>query len=252
MTRRRLAIAAGWYVAWVAFWLLARPAIFPSLPQILGAVPGLWMQDGLAEALQVSFLAALEALAISVAISLPLAYLSAVRARVYGFEVRELVRPLAEGVSEIRFLSAGLFFLLLLFVFSSGQSIKIAMLVIGETFFLVKTMLGVVDAVPEERFDDCRTLGMNEWQAAWYAVVRGTLHETLHAIRDNNGMGWAALPMVEGIVRTGGGVGVLVVNNEHHMNFAEVWAIAGAILVVAVLSDYALDYLDRIVCPYAF
>lgn len=238
--RQRLAIVAGWYVLWIGVWIIFRPAIFPSPFDVLGAFQPLWMQDGLGQELLVSLSVSLEALALSTAIALPLAYVSRVPA----------LRPLGTAVAELRFLSPAVFYLLLLFLTPSAHAVKVWMLTMGETYFLVTAMIDVVDAVPNDRFDDCRTLRMSDWQGTWYAVVRGTLHDAIKAIRANNAMGWAALPMVEGIVRSEGGVGVLLLNSEKHFNFDAVWAIATAILVVGLALDYALSLVDRTVCPY--
>lgn len=183
----------------------------------------------------------MEALVLSASIALPLAYLS----RVPAF------RPIAVAVSKLRFLSPSVFFVLLLFLAPSGHLIKVFMLTLGEACFLVTTMIGVVDAIPNERFDDCRTLRMSEGKATWYVVVRGTLHQAVDAIRDNNAMGWASLMMVEGIVRAEGGVGVLILNNEKHMNIASVWAIALAILAMGLAIDAAIGMARAVLCPYA-
>ncbi len=238
---QRLAILGAWYVVWIGIWLIFRPAIFPSPLDVLGAFQPLWMQDGLGQELLTSLSVSLEALAYSTAIALPLAYVC----RVPG------LRPFATGTAELRFLSPAVFYLLLLFLAPSAHAVKVWMLTIGEACFLVTSMIDVVDAVPNERFDDCRTLRMSEWQATWYVVVRGTLHDAIKAIRANNAMGWAALMMVEGIVRSEGGAGVLILNNEKHFEFASVWAIATAILVVGLVLDYAIGQVDRVLCPYA-
>jgi hypothetical protein len=40
------------------------------------------------------------------------------------------------------------------------------MLALGETFFLVTTMIGVVQGIPAAQYDDARTLRMSEWRAS--------------------------------------------------------------------------------------
>jgi hypothetical protein len=74
----------------------------------------------------------------------------------------------------------------------------------------------------------------------WYVVVRGTLAQAFDAIRDNAAMGWSMLIMVEGFVRSEGGVGVMLINQEKHVNFAEVYAIAIAIVLVGIAQDYII------------
>lgn len=225
--------------AWLFLWTALTPAVLPTPVEVLQEFPALWNQEGLGQELLTSFQVNLEALILSALLSLPLAYLSRV----------PVVRPIAIGVSKLRFLSPAVFFTLLLFSLTTGHQVKVGMLVMGEMFFLVTTLVGIVDAVPDAAFDEARTLRMGPWVSTWYEVVRGTLPETLNAIRDNAAMGWAMVMMVEGIVRSEGGVGVLLVNQERHMNFAVVYAIAIAVVLVGIAQDYALSLFRTWACP---
>ena len=64
-------------------------------------------------------------------------------------------------------------------------------------------------------------------------------------------MGWMMLAMVEGIVRSEGGLGALMVNANKHLQFASVFALIGVVLAVGVAQDLALRWLRRVVCPAA-
>lgn len=233
-------VVCGWLAVWLSYWTLARPAIFPSPAEVLGALPALWNEDGLGVELLTSLRTNVEALAVSTAVGLPLAYLSRVPA----------VWPLAAGVAGLRFLSPAVFFLLLLFVAPSGHAVKVLMLAMGEAFFLVQAMVTVVQDVPLERLDDCRTMRMSEWRATWYGVIRSTLPHALDAVRDNAAMGWAMLTMVERIGGEGG-IGVLMLNNEKHFGFAEVYAIAGVVVAVGLMQDYLLGAARQAAFPWA-
>lgn len=227
-----------WCVLGLSLWA-GRSPIFPSPWEVLGALPGLWTQEGLGQELIASLTASVTALALAVGVSLPLAYLSRVPA----------LRPLAQGVAGLRFLSPASFFVILLFVVPGH--VKVVMLAMGTSFFLTLAMMDIVEAVPDERYDDCRTLRMTEWQCLWYAVVRGTWDQALVAIRDTAAMTWMMLPMVEGIVRSEGGVGVLMLNQEKHLNFPEVYAVALVIILAGLAQDYALGVVRRLMCPWS-
>lgn len=234
------AIILGWVVAWLGFWTLARSPIFPSPLDVVNALPTLWWRDGLAQAVMSSLQVNIEALILSALIALPVAYLSRV----------PIFTPVALGLSKLRFVSPSVFFLLLLFTLSGGHAVKVWMLVLGETFFLVTTMTNVVLGLPNELFDDARLLRMSEWRTTWYVVVRGTLPQALEAIRDNAAIGWSMLMMVEGIVRSEGGVGVLILNQEKAFNFAYVYAIAGVVVLVGLAQDWVLKGVREAVCPW--
>lgn len=235
-------IALGWVTVWLAGWTLLRYPIFPSPVEVLQAFPELWLRDGLGDQLiRSSLVLNLKALALSILLSLPLAYLS--RA--------PLFMPLAFGISKLRFISPAVFFLILLFATGSGHALKVWMLALGETFFLLTSAIVIVQAVPDAALDDARTLQLNEWQVTWYAVIRGTLADVLKAIRDNAAIGWSMVMMVEGFVRSEGGVGVMILNRERHMDFAQVYAIAGAVILVGIAQDCCWGWIRRTVCPYA-
>ncbi|MBX4181747.1 nitrate ABC transporter permease, partial [Candidatus Parcubacteria bacterium] len=162
-----------------------------------------------------------------------------------------LIRPIADFLGKLRFVGPSVFFLPLLFILSGGHAVKVALLTLGMMFYLITTMAGVVLNIPEFRFDDARTLRMSEWLSIWYVVIRGTVVEAFDAIRDNAAMGWAMLMFVEGVVRSEGGVGVLILNQEKHVNFAEVYAIVLTILAVGVAQDWVIGQIKKAVCPYA-
>lgn len=240
-SRIYLFIVASWIFIGLMLWGALKPDIFPSPLEVLAAFPNLWNVDGLGQELISSLIVNWEALALSAAISLPLAYLSRTPA----------IRPIADAVAKMRFVSPAVFYVVLLFMASSGHLLKVYMLTMGETFFLVTTMIGVVKSIPEYQWDDCRTLRMSELKATWYVAVRGTLSQAIDAIRDNEAMGWSMLMMVEGMVRSEGGVGVLILNSEKHVMFPEIYAIAIAIIVVGIAQDYLIGVVKSVVCPYA-
>jgi ABC-type nitrate/sulfonate/bicarbonate transport system permease component len=231
---------AAWVTIFLVYWVTAAPIIFPSPIEVLQALPTLWNEGGLGQELLSSLTVNVEALLLTLVVTLLIAYTSRVPA----------VKPLGVGISKLRFVSPAVFFLLLLFITDSGQQLKVVMLAMGETFFLMQTMLGVVRSIPEYKFDDARTLRMSEWKTTWYVVIRGTLAETIDAVRDIEAMGWSMLLMVEGYVRSGGGVGVMTRNFEKHQDFAQVYAIALAIILVGIAKDYGFGLFKSAACPW--
>lgn len=234
-------VVLGWLGVWFGSWFLFRPVIFPSPLDVLQAIPTLWNEDGLGPELFASLRVNVEALIISIFITFPLAYLSRV----------PLIRPVAQGAAKLRFLSPAAFFVPLLFMTGSGHQLKVAMLVTGEAFFLLTTMLGVVADIPNDQFDDARTLRMDEWTATYYVVISGTLPQAFSAIRDSGAMGWGMLMMVEGIVRSEGGVGVMLIDANKYRDFAAVYALSLVVLAIGWLQDFGIGYTRNLACPYA-
>lgn len=232
-------IVVGLVVTLILIWVMFRPVIMPNPLEIIAALPALW-QNGLSDALLSSFWTATQAIIISSLISLPLAYLSRV----------PLAAPVSIAVGYMRFLSPAVFFLLLLFILKTPHAVKIGMLVLGETFFMTTTMVGVVGSIPDEAFDEARVIRMSPWASTYYVVVRGTLSDAITAIKDNSAIGWSMLMMVEGFLRSEGGVGVLLANQERYLHFDGVYAIAIVVLMVGLGQDYFWRWLRGELCPH--
>jgi NitT/TauT family transport system permease protein len=235
----RLYLRLGWLVVAALLWTTLKPTIQPSLMEILTALPELF-QHGLIEAVQSSLWTNIKALVLSTLIALPLAYCSRI----------PLVEPVARAVSQLRFLSPTIFFLLLLFWLRDANKVKVWMLVMAEVFFLATTMINAVQNIPQDSFDEARVLRMDAWTSMWYVTVRGTLDAALEAIRDNAAIGWSMLTMVESIVRSQGGVGIMILNQERGMHFEIIYGIALAVLVVGLTQDWLLRELRRQLCPH--
>ncbi len=223
------------------FWWLSPLEVLPKPPEVAIALRKLWFEEGLGRELAISLGVNLQALGLTLLISLTLSYLTVV----------PFFRPLAAAVSKGRFLGLiGLTFLFTLML-GGGRPLKVALLVFGMTVFFVTSMADVVASIPKEAFDHARTLRMGEWRTTWEVVVLGTADQAWEVLRQNAAIGWMMLTMVEGISRSEGGVGAMLLNQNKHFHLAEVFAIQLLILFVGILQDYGLGGLKRLLFPYA-
>jgi len=214
------------------------------LPKPLGvwrAFVDLWNHEGLGQELIVSFLLNVQAMAWATVISLGLAYLTVV----------PVFQPIAHAVSKGRFLGmVGLTFFFTI-IFASGHHLKVSLLVFGVSVFFVTSMIDVVAQVPKEKFDLARTLRMGEWRVVWEVIILGRADAAFDAMRQNAAMGWMMLTMVEGISRSEGGIGALLLNQNKHFRLEAVFAIQIAILLMGLFQDYALGLAKKFLFPYA-
>jgi NitT/TauT family transport system permease protein len=214
------------------------------LPKPLGvwrAFVDLWNHEGLGQELIVSFLLNVQAMAWATVISLGLAYLTVV----------PVFQPIAHAVSKGRFLGmVGLTFFFTI-IFATGHRLKVSLLVFGVAVFFVTSMIDVVAQVPREKFDLARTLRMGEWRVVWEVIILGRADAAFDAMRQNAAMGWMMLTMVEGISRSEGGIGALLLNQNKHFRLEAVFAIQIAILLIGLFQDYALGLAKRFLFPYA-
>jgi NitT/TauT family transport system permease protein len=222
-------------------WIVSPWKVLPRPMEVMQALGRLWQEEGLGIEIITSLGLNLSALFWTVVISLGLSYLT-----VFPF-----FRPLAQAVSKGRFL--GLIGLTLVFTLmvGGGRPLKLTLLVFGMTVFFVTSMASVVADIPRDRFDHARTLRMSEPLVVWEVVILGTADQAFEVLRQNAAIGWMMLTMVEGISRSEGGVGALLLNQNKHFHLAEVFAIQLVILAVGVLQDWAIGALKRLFCPYA-
>lgn len=225
----------------LAIWINSPFKVLPQPDEVWTGFKDLWMTQGLARELWKSFMLNLQALGLTLVISLGLSYLT----------VLPFFRPIALAVSKGRFL--GLVGLTVIFTLSlgGGRALKLSLLVFAMTVFFVTAMASVVLEIPRERFDHARTLRMGEWKVVWEVVILGTLDKAMEVLRQNAAIGWMMLTMVEGFVRSEGGVGVLLLNLNKHFLLDKVFAVQLTILLVALLQDYAIGALHRLLFPYA-
>lgn len=162
-----------------------------------------------------------------------------------------LFAPIARFSSVLRFLGfAGLSYLFML-ITSDGYQLKIALLVFGISVMMITSMLAEVKAIPQEAVDHCQTLGMRHWRITYELVLLGKADVFLDLVRQNAAIGWTLLTMVEGLTRSQGGVGALLLNQNRYFQLSAVFAIQLTILLYGVAQDFLLGRLKDVLCPYS-
>lgn len=223
-------LAVAWHFA---------PASVPGPVELALALRTLWVDGGLFDHLLTSLSLNVEAIAWSSAIALALAYAT----------VLPVARPLVGAISKLRFTGLVGWGFVLTLLARDGHQLKLWMLLFGMVPFAVTSMMAVVASVPREQFDLARTLGLSERRIVYEVVVRGTLPDALETLRHNAAMGWMMIAMVEGIVRSEGGLGALMVDANKHLQFSSLFALIGVVLSIGVAQDLALRGLRRALCP---
>ena len=222
-------------------WIFSPFKVLPRPLETLQALQNLWMTQGLGQELFVSLKLNIYALIITAVLSLVLSYLT----------VLPLFRPIVAAISKGRFLSLTGFTFIFTLAVGGGFPLKVSLLVFGITVFYITSMASVIAAIPKEAFDHARTLRMKEWQVVWEVVILGTADRAFEVLRQNAAIGWMMLTMVEGIVRSEGGIGTMLLNANKHFILAEVFAIQIVILLTGLVQDYAIGAARRFFCPYA-
>jgi NitT/TauT family transport system permease protein len=221
-------------------WVFSPTVFLPKPQEVFQALREMWM-EGLGSELITSFYLNLQAIALSTILSLLLAYLTVI----------PFFRPIVTLLSKLRFLSmVGLTFFFTLMA-TTGHELKLYLLVFSVSVFFVTGMAEVVAAIPKEKFDLARTLRMGEWRVVYEVVILGQADKAFETLRQNAAMGWMMLTMVEGISRSEGGVGAMLLNQNKHFHLSAVFAIQLTILLLGLGQDYLIGLLRKVLCPYA-
>lgn len=238
--RTESTIIGGWIVITLLLWFASPSVFFPKPGEILQAMADLWKYSNLGAALIASLMLNIEAILFSTVISLALAYLNTIPA----------MRPLIVFIGKLRFLSlVGLSFFFVLM--ASGEELKLSILVFAVTVFFVVGMVDVILNIPQEQYDLAKTLRMSDWETLYEVVILGQIDQAFVVLRQNAAMSWMFLSTVEGMSRSGGGIGGLLLDSNRHFHLAEVFAIQFMILGLGLLQDYGLGVFRNLVCPYA-
>lgn len=215
--------------------------LIPKPHEVLNALGNFFKEGDLVRELFVSTGLCLEAMAIAIILSLIVSYLT----------VLPFFRPPAFLISKGRFLTlVGLSFVFTLMV-SGGHSLKVWLLVFGISVFMVTSLISMIKSIPKADFNHARTLRMSEWQTVWEVVILGKIDQVFEIIRQNFAIGWMMLTMVEGISRSEGGIGTMLLNQSKHLHLDAVFAIQIVILLVGIFMDYLIGVFKNILCPYA-
>lgn len=246
MFSTKKAIVVGQIFVAILAWYAIGSKIIPTPDEILAALPVLW-NKGLGFELYRSFLVNLKSLFIAFVLSSLLAY-----STVLPYGIGEFFRPIVKFISNLRFL--GLVGLTLVFTLMTpdGHSLKIALLVFGITTFMVTSLYSIVSNISKERFDDARTMRMSPMHVVWEVVVLGTAADALDVLRQCAAISWTLLAAVEGLVRTEGGLGALMLTQDKYFNLSGVFAIQFVILLVGLAFDFGIAGIRRKLCPYAY
>lgn len=238
---KRRQVVLGELILFATLWIASPFKFLPRPGEVFSALGDMWMHYGLAGELVTSLMLNVQALLVSTFVSLGLAYLSTIG----------IFRPPVMLVGKLRFLSLmGLTFFVTLMT-STGHQLKLVLEVFSITVFFVTGMLDVVAAIPKEKYDLARTLGMGPWETLYQVVILGQMDKSLDALRQNAAMGWMMLAFIEAMARSEGGVGALMLTQDRHFYLAAVIGLQLCIFALGVGQDYAIAGFRKLACPYA-
>jgi ABC-type nitrate/sulfonate/bicarbonate transport system permease component len=225
----------------LALWSMSGSKALPSPLEVVQAWIDLVHRQGLLFELWVSVKISLASLLIS----------SVAAVAVAALGTAPVFMPAARFSSALRFLGfAGLSYLFML-MSSDSHALRVSLLSFGMFVFMVTGLLAEIAATPRDQIDHCRSLGMHHWRITGELVLLGKADTTLDLVRQNAAVGWTLLTLVEGMTRSDGGIGAMLLNQNRYFLLAGVFAIQLTILAYGLAQDALLALLKNTLCPYA-
>jgi NitT/TauT family transport system permease protein len=232
-----------WLAAFALFWLFNPIKALPYPSELWRALGQMWTapgSQGLVYNTYVTLKLNVVGLLYSTILSLLIAYLS----------VLPFFQPFNKLVQWLRYIPIIGFNLVFLTLFTIGWPMKVAMLTVGMSFFLVTSMTAVIASIPQMKFELARVLGYNDLQTFYTVVVRGTGPQMLEVIAQNAAIGWVMITAIETYNRTEGGIGSQIYAYSSVNNLPAVYAYLIVIGVIAVAEDWLFALLKRIAFPH--
>lgn len=224
----------------LATWFFSPFVFLPNPGEVLHSLGQLWSQ-GIFSDIMVSFYLNVEAIILSIIISLGLAYLSTI----------PIFENVGKLVGKLRFSSlVGLTFFFTLMT-SNGHQLKLSLLTFSISVFFITSIMDVISSIPKVQFDLAKVLQMGDWRILWEVVVLGQIDKVFDVLRQNAAIGFMMLTMVEGMSRTEGGIGAVLLNQTKYFHMSDILAIQIIIIVLGIGQDYFIGIMKNICCPYA-
>jgi ABC-type nitrate/sulfonate/bicarbonate transport system permease component len=229
----RLLIILVWIVLVLGWWVWSSSGtkhLFPTPVQVWNGMQSLY-REGLVVHIASSLGLCLQAVLISLAISLTIVYLSPLPA----------LKPAALFLSRMRYLPlTGITFYMAILV-NDARAMQVWVLVVFMSLYFITSLLAVLKDIPEEEIDHARSLKCSRWEILWEVVIKGRMDYVIDVLRQNLAIVWMMLVTVESILVAAGGLGVLIKNSDKFANHGRIVALQIIILLIGLGIDWLLQ-----------
>jgi NitT/TauT family transport system permease protein len=237
-------------LAWLGFlfgWHLAATSgaasnpLFPSPVQVTEALWQLFAERGFSSDVLASLQRILLSFALAAAVAVPIGVMMG------AFPVVEAA--LSPLVSAFRYLPAPAFIPLLLMWLGTGDTQKIALLMLGVIWFLITLVCDTTKQTPLDFIETSKTLGGSRRTVLWTIVVPVALPGIVDTCRQMLAVSWTYLVIAE-IVAATDGIGAMMMRARRFVHVDEIMAGILVIGLLGLLCDLAFRGLYWLMFPY--
>lgn len=220
---------------------LVNDLLVPAPHKVLGTLVDMLANHGLMSDILISVWRVVFSFGIACAVAIPLGITMG------AFPAIEAVfNPF---VSAWRYLPAPSFIPILLMWFGTGETPKLALLVIGVIFFLITLIMDHTKQVRTELVETGLTLGGNRWTIVRTIIFPAVMPSILTAMRQMLAMTWTYLVIAE-IVASTTGIGAMMMRARRFLHTDEIMAGIVVIGVLGLSFDILFRKLHRWLFPY--
>jgi len=232
-------ITIGWVILLGTIWTFSTMTFLPTPVAVWDEISRMIEQESLIAEVITSLKLCFVSMIFGTLLSMLITYINPIA----------LLNPISEGYTKLRYLSiSGLSFFFTLL--ASSDSLKIYLLMFSLSVFFV-TSFNEAIAMPECDYIHARTLGLSKWQTLWENVIVGKRDKLIKIMAQTFAILWIMLPSVELLVRSSGGIGVLLTVEAKYFKLAGIVGIIIIIVGIGIIIDFLFGILRVWVSPYA-
>jgi NitT/TauT family transport system permease protein len=152
-------------------------------------------------------------------------------------------------VSAWRYLPAAAFVPILLMWLGTGETPKLALLILGVIFFQVTVVMDMTKSIPIPLLETAMTLGATRWQILVRVIVPWMLPNIVNALRQTIAIGWTYLVIAE-IIASTNGIGAVMMRAQRFVHTDKIMVGIVTIGVLGLLTDLGFQWLYRALFPH--
>jgi NitT/TauT family transport system permease protein len=210
--------------------------ILPSPTDVLKAFPQLHFEEALVRSAGWSIYRVTMGFVLSALVAIPLGLLMGTFP-----PVKQFMAPLFD---PLRFLPISALVPLTIVWFGIEEMQKITFLFMGTFVYLLPLVVEAVEGVDEVYLQTATTLGASKGQIVRHVLIPGSLPGIAEALRVMNGIGWTYVILAE-VINARYGLGALITVAGKRSHVDQIFALVIVILVIGVVSDFVIRWLNR-------
>ena len=210
--------------------------ILPSPTEVVKAFPVLHFEEALVRSAVASLYRVMAGFVLSAVVAIPLGLVMGTFPPVKHF--------FAPILDPLRFLPISALVPLFIVWFGIEDLQKIAFLFVGTFVYLLPLVIEAVENVDDVYLQTATTLGASKWQLVRHVLVPGSSPAIGEALRVMNGIGWTYVILAE-VINAPYGLGALITVAGKRSHVDQIFALVLVILVIGVVTDQIIRFLNK-------